>query len=90
MSIELPEPTKPAKHWSHILVSEYTVSLNYNHPDYAADDISKHYEMLSSEAKAAFDDFKAVAGFDLEVDFMDYEDYEYKTELLAFIAALEA
>lgn len=90
MKIELPEQPKPDKHWSHIIVSEHTVSLNYNHPDYADDDICKHYEMLSSEAKAAFDDFKAVAGFDFEVDFMDYEDYEHKTELSDFIAALEA
>lgn len=90
MSIELPEQPKLAKHWSHIIVTKHTVSLNYNHPDYADDDICKHYEMLSSEAKTAFDDFKVVDGSDLEVDFMDYEDYEHKTELLALIAALEA
>ena len=86
--LELPEVPKPAKHWSYIGVSEYTVVLNYNHEDY--DNMSLNYEMLSDDVKTAFDDFKAVDDSELGLLFVDLDEYEHKTELLALIAALEA
>ena len=90
MSIKLPTPIKPEKHWSYVGVSEHTVVLNYNHPDYYVDNMSLHYEMLSDEAKAAWEDLKAVDDSEFSVLFVDLDEYEHKTELLALIAALEA
>ena len=86
--LELPEVPKPAKHWSYIGVSPESVVLNYNHVDY--DNMSLHYEMLSDDVKTAFNDFKAVDDSELGVLFVDLDEYEHKTELLALIAALEA
>lgn len=90
MSIKLPTPVKPAKSWSYVGVSKYTVVLNYNHPDYDEDNMSLHYEMLSDDVKTAFDDFKAVDDSELGLFFDKVDEYEHKTELLALIAALEA
>ncbi len=84
------EITTPDKHWSFVGLGSATVVLNYNHPDYYADNISKHYEMLSDEAKTAYDNLKAVDDSIFTVFFVDLDEYEHKTELLALIAALEA
>ena len=83
------QPT-PDKHWSYVGITEYTVVLNYNHQDYKDDNISLHYEMLSDDAKVAFDDFKVVDDSECGVLFDDLDENEHKTELLALIAALEA
>ena len=58
--------------------------------DYDDDNMSLHYEMLSDEAKAAWEDLKAVDDSEFGVLFVDLDEYEHKTELLALIAALEA
>ena len=86
--LELPEVSKPAKHWSYVGVSSQSVVLNYNHVDY--DNMSLHYEMLSDDVKTAFNDLKAVDDSELGLLFVDLDEYEHKTELLALIAALEA
>ena len=88
--LELPEVSKPAKHWSYVGVSPQSVVINYNHIDYEKDNISLHYEMLSDDVKTAFDDLKAVDDSELGIFFVDLDEYEHKTELLALIAALEA
>ena len=80
----------PDKHWSYVGIAEHTVVLNYNHQDYRDDDKSLHYEMLSDDAKVAFDDLKVVDDSEFGVLFVDLDEYEHKTELLALIAALEA
>ena len=88
--LELPEVSKPAKHWQFVGLSLEGVVLNYNHPDYDDDNMSLHYEMLSDEAKTAFDDLRVVDDSEFGVLFVDLDEYEHKTELLALIAALEA
>ena len=86
--LELPEVSKPAKHWQFVGLSLEGVVLNYNHPDY--DNMSLHYEMLSDEAKTAFNDLRVVDDSEFGVLFVDLDEYEHKTELLTLIAALEA
>ena len=88
--LEQPEIPTPAKHWQFVGLSLEGVVLNYNHPDYDDDNMSLHYEMLSDEAKAAWEDLKAVDDSEFGVLFVDLDEYEHKTELLALIAALEA
>tara|TARA_R100000005_G_C4983027_1_gene192200 strand:+ start:269 stop:544 length:276 start_codon:yes stop_codon:yes gene_type:complete len=88
--LELPEQPKPAKHWQFVGLSLEGVVLNYNHPDYDDDNMSLHYEMLSDEAKTAFDDLRVVDDSEFGVLFVDLDEYEHKTELLTLIAALEA
>ena len=88
--LELPEIPTPAKHWQFVGLGLEGVVLNYNHPDYDDDNMSLHYEMLSDEAKTAFDDLRVVDDSEFAVLFVDLDEYEHKTELLALIAALEA
>ena len=90
MEMNIPKQETPAKHWSFVGVSPESVVLNYNHPDYDVDNICKHYEALSADTKATFDAFKVVDDSEVGVLFIDIDEYEHKTELLALIAALEA
>ena len=88
--LELPEIPTPAKHWQFVGLGLEGVVLNYNHPDYYVDNMSLHHEMLSADAKVAFDDLKVVDDSEFGVLFEELDEYEHKTELLALIAALEA